>query len=74
MRGVRPAALRKSFREFSPQAPNLWLKGNVTLGYLSTLNTWAKGLNLLLLLERSLHGIVPLGRFLPLVLFRGPES
>jgi hypothetical protein len=56
MRGARPAALQKSFREFSPQAPSLWPEGNVTLGYLSTLNTWAKGLNLLLLLDWPFEG------------------
>jgi len=48
--------LQKSFREFSPQAPSLWPEGNVTLGYLSTLNTWAKGLNLLLLLNWPFEG------------------
>jgi hypothetical protein len=41
----------KSFQERFSVLPPIWPEGNVTFGYLSTLNTWAKRFNFLLLIS-----------------------
>ncbi len=49
--------MRKTFREVPAlTGVPIWHEGNVTFGYLSTLNTWAKEFNFLLLLEESYFG------------------
>jgi hypothetical protein len=42
------------------ELPLIWPEGNVTLGYLSTLNTWTKRFNFLLLTRIVLFDALPL--------------